>query len=41
MNCGVCNRRVIKDIKIDDVRTCHICRKIWVNGLKQSRKLSN
>lgn len=40
MNCGVCNRRVIKDIKIDDVRTCHICRKIWVNGLKQSRNVN-
>jgi hypothetical protein len=41
MNCGVCNKRVLKDIKIDDVRTCYTCRMIFINGLKQSRKLSN
>jgi hypothetical protein len=26
MNCGVCNRKVRKDIVIDNLRLCYICK---------------
>jgi hypothetical protein len=38
MNCGVCNRVMRKDVKIDDVQTCHVCRKIWIENFKKMRK---
>lgn len=30
MNCGICDKKVKKLIKIDDIIVCHICRKIWI-----------
>jgi len=26
MNCGNCNRKVRKDVVIDNIRLCHICK---------------
>ena len=38
MNCGVCNKTMRKEVKIDDISTCHICRKIWVENYKKMHK---
>ncbi len=35
MNCGICYKPMRKDVKIDDVLTCHTCRMIWVNAYKK------
>ena len=41
MNCGVCNKPMRKDIKIDDVRTCYVCRKIWLDNFKKMKKMKH
>ena len=33
MNCGVCNRKVRKEIKIDDVLLCYKCKHAKLNEL--------
>ena len=38
MQCGVCNKKVLKDIKIDDIQTCYTCRKIWIDAFHKMRK---
>ncbi len=40
MNCGVCNRVMRKDIKIDDVPTCHVCKKIWVDNFNKYHNMN-
>ena len=32
MECGICNKCMKKDIKIDDIRTCYQCRMIFVKA---------
>ena len=38
MNCGVCNKPMRKNIMIDEVPTCNVCRKIWINGFNKRRE---
>jgi len=38
MECGICNKCMKKDIKIDEIRTCYECRMIFVNGFKKIHK---
>jgi hypothetical protein len=38
MNCGVCNKVMRKDINIDGIMTCNVCRKIWVDGFNKMRE---
>jgi hypothetical protein len=38
MNCGVCNKVMRKDVKIDDIRTCYVCRKIWIDNFNKMKR---
>ena len=40
MNCGVCNKPMRKDIKIDEVRTCFRCRMVWIKGFIKMREFA-
>jgi hypothetical protein len=41
MQCGICNRTMKKDIKIDDIRTCYDCRMVFIKGFKKMHKYAN
>jgi len=38
MNCGVCNKVMRKNVKIDDIPTCSECAKIWIKGFYKMRE---
>jgi len=41
MNCGFCNRNVRKDVVIDNVRLCHICKNEKLRELESMYYIKN
>jgi len=41
MNCGNCNRKVRKDVVIDNIRLCHICKNEKLKELMSLYNIKN
>lgn len=41
MNCGICGRRVLKDVMIDDVMTCYKCRITWLKAWNKANNMKS
>ena len=35
MNCGICNKKVRKDVKIEDIQMCHKCKNVWLHNFNK------
>ena len=35
MNCDICYKSMRKDVKIDEIRVCCLCRMVWIKAYKK------